>query len=87
MKLAWHGIFVLLAVTNNVVFVGAVELFPFGSAAGGDGDESLPGVLDGSSEPQSTIGFANLMCPFYGSNESTLYVSCFNRGIVTIATL
>ena len=48
-------------------------LFPFGSPLG---DVLLPPSLDANSGPQSKLAISNVTCPFFGTSESIIYVSC-----------
>ena len=62
---------VLLLGIIGSVCVEASGLLPFGVFAG---DQVVPPADDGSSTPQSKLAVANITCPFYGTNEGTIYV-------------
>lgn len=61
---------VLLGIVG-VVGVECADLLPFGVSAG---DQLVPPADDGNSAPQSKLAVANITCPFYGANESIIYV-------------
>lgn len=58
-----------------VIYAGineAAVLLPFGVSAG---DELVPPADDGTSAPQNKLALFGPSCPFYGTDEDTIYVS------------